>query len=261
MIPALLLEDDAFVKTRNFRDATYIGDPINVINLFNRFEVDEIVLLDIGATVNQREPSFDLIRQLAAECWVPLTYGGGVRSFGQAKQILGSGVEKVVFGTALETAPDAVSSVAEAFGRQAVVAAVDVRRTNSTTEVFVENGRRSVRSSAAEWAQRAVALGAGEILVNSIDRDGTMSGFDLDLIRTVAAAVKTPVVALGGAASRSDLPQPIAVGASAVAAGSLFVFQGAARGVLVNFPERNELEGLFAGMPVRGTIEPSVRPA
>ena len=192
---------------------------------------------------------------------MPLTYGGGITSFDQAKRILGSGVEKVVFGTALDRTPAVVSEVATAFGKQAVVAAVDVRRSRSAWDVFVENGHRRVEGDALEWARRAVALGAGEVLVNSIDRDGTMSGYDLDLVRAVSAAVPTPVIALGGAATRTDLPAPIAAGASAVAAGSLFVFQGPTRGVLVNFPEREELERLFAGTSVRGTIESSARPA
>jgi len=250
VIPTLLLDDEAFVKTMGYREPRYVGDPVNVINLFNRFEVDEIVLLDIGATTRQREPAFDLIGQLAAECWVPLAYGGGITTYGQARRILSLGVEKVVLGTAVDRHPGLLGEIAGTYGRQAVVASVDVRRDGSRFDVFVEHATRRVSRDAAAYAMRAVDLGAGEILLNSIDRDGAMSGYDLELIRAVTAAVSVPVVACGGAGERAHLPIPIlAAGAAAVGAGSLFVFQGRARGVVVNFPQRSELEVLFGMRP------------
>jgi cyclase len=205
-------------------------------------------LLDIRATVEGRRPSFELIDRLASECWVPLAYGGGIRSFEDASAVFRCGVEKVVIGTAAADDPTLVTSVAATFGSQAVVVAVDARaRRRGQYEVFVESGLRSVKADPVSWARRAEELGAGEILLNAIDRDGTMTGYDLDLVATVSAAVRVPVIACGGAGSRADIPGPVLQsGASAVAAGSIFVYQGRERGVLVNFPERSQLERLFA---------------
>jgi cyclase len=246
VIPCLLLDDEAMVKTVRFAAPRYLGDPINVINLFNRFEVDEITLLDIGATERGDPPPFDLIERLAAECWVPLAYGGGIRSLEDVRTVLSSGVEKVVLGTVAADEPELITRAADVFGSQAVVVAIDARRAGSGHEVFVEGGERAVGSDPASYAQRAEGYGAGEMLVTSIDRDGTMDGYDLDLIRTVAEAVAVPVIACGGAGQRAQLPIPIReAGASAVAAGSIFVFRGPERGVLINFPERTQLEALF----------------
>jgi cyclase len=248
VIPCLLLDDDGMVKTVKFTDLDYLGDPVNIVNLFNRFEVDEIALLDIRATVEGRRPSFELIDRLASECWVPLAYGGGIRTAEDASAVFRCGVEKVIIGTAAADDPALVARVAETFGSQAVVVAVDARaRRRGRYEVFVESGTRSVKSDPVRWARRAEELGAGEILLNAIDRDGTMSGYDLELVAQVASAVRVPVIACGGAGSRADIPGPVRTsGASAVAAGSIFVYQGRERGVLVNFPERSQLERLFA---------------
>jgi cyclase len=246
VIPLLLLDDEAFVKTVQFKEPRYVGDPTNVINLFNQFEVDEITLLDIGATVARREPEYDLIRELAAECWVPLAYGGGIRTLAQAGRVLASGAEKVVLGTVVADQPQVIGEIAATFGSQAVVASVDVSPVADDYGVFVESGGRQVALGAEAYATRAIELGSGEILLTSIHRDGTRSGFDLDIIRRVAAAVPVPVVAAGGAGTREHLKGPIEAGASAVAAGSIFVFSSAGGGVLVNFPSRPELERLLA---------------
>ena len=247
VIPCLVLDDEAMVKTVRFEHSAYLGDPINVINLFNRFEVDEIALLDVRATVERRPPPFELIERLAAECWVPLSYGGGIRSLDDVRAILGSGVEKVILGTAAVDQPELIGAAADVFGSQAVIVAVDARVADGAYAAFVESGRRAVGLDPAEHARRAASRGAGEILVTSIDRDGTMEGYDLDLIRRVADAVDVPVIACGGAGDRSDLAVPIRrAGASAVAAGSLFVFRGRERGVLINFPERSQLEAIFS---------------
>jgi imidazole glycerol-phosphate synthase subunit HisF len=246
VIPSLLLDDDTFVKTVRYADPTYVGDPVNVINIFNRFEVDEIVLLDISATPRQRKPSFQLIEELAAECWVPLTYGGGITELEDVRRILGSGVEKVVLNTIVADDPGLVTRVADVFGSQAVVVSVDARRVGpGRHEVFVAGGTRSLGIDPITSARRAEALGAGEILLNSIDRDGTMEGYDTDLVRTVAVQVGIPVIACGGAGERRHLVDPIRAGASAVAAGSIFVYRGPTRGVLVNFPERAQLEAML----------------
>jgi cyclase len=246
VIPVLLLDDEQFVKTTRFAAPVYVGDPVNVINLFNRFEVDEIVLLDVRATVRKTEPSLDLIRELASECWVPLTYGGGITTVDEVGEILSAGVEKVVFGTGLVDRPGVVEAAARKYGSQAVVAAVDVRGQPGSWSVFVESGGRLVGSDPAAFARSAQGLGVGEILVTAVDREGTMSGFDNELVRTVASAVSVPVVAHGGAGKREDLAEPIRNGASAVAAGSIFVFRGVERGVLINYPNRPDLEALMA---------------
>lgn len=247
VIPALLLADEAMVKTTRFANPTYLGDPINVINLFNRFEVDEIALLDIGATVRGRVPAYDLIERLASECWVPLSYGGGIASYEDARTVLSIGVEKVILGAVAYTKPNVISEVAATYGSQAVVVSVDVRRTTAGRgEVFIESGRRPTGMDPPAYARRAEAAGAGEIFLNDIDRDGTMIGYDLTLVQDVVAAVGIPVIACGGAGERADLAGPIKRGgAAAVAAGSIFVFRGRERGVLINFPDRDQLEQLL----------------
>ncbi len=233
------------VKTVKYADPRYVGDPVNVINLFNRFEVDEITLLDIRATVDGREPPYELIEHLASECWVPLAYGGGVRSTDEIRRILSLGVEKVVIGKAAASDPDLVSEAAAIFGSQAIIVSVDVRRRRAGYEVFVESGRRGTGLAPEAYARRAEALGAGELLLNAIDQDGVMAGYDLELIRQITEAVAIPVIACGGAGERGDLALALGAGASAVAAGSLFVYRGRERGVLVNFPERPALEALL----------------
>ncbi len=234
------------VKTIRFEDGAYLGDPVNVINLFNRFEVDEIALLDVRATVRGNAPSFDLIEQLASECWVPLSYGGGIRSLSDVRRVLSSGVEKVVLGTIAADEPSLIGEAASIYGSQAVIVAIDVRRHSSGSKVCVESGSRVVASDPTSYARAAQAAGAGEILLTSVDRDGTMDGYDLDLIRAVTSAVDIPVIACGGAGSRSDIPLPIVeAGAAAVAAGSIFVYQSRERGVLINYPSRPSLEALF----------------
>ncbi len=235
------------VKTVRFEEGAYLGDPINVINLFNRFEVDEITLLDIRATVEGRPPVFELIERMAAECWVPLSYGGGIRSIEDVRRVLTSGVEKIVLGTVAADEPELITEAARIFGAQAVIVAVDARRTGpGEFETFVASGTRPLHISPAAYAREAASRGAGEILVTSIDRDGTMEGYDTELIRLVADAVDVPVIACGGAGDRNDIAIPIDAGASAVAAGSIFVFQGRERGVLINFPERAFLENLLS---------------
>jgi imidazole glycerol-phosphate synthase subunit HisF len=249
VIPCLLIENGAMVKTRRFQKRTYLGDPINVINLFNQFEADEIVLLDISASAAGRAPDVELIESIADECWVPLAYGGGISSLAHIESIIRAGVEKVIIGTAAAEQPRLISSAAQHFGSQAIVASVDAKRCFfGGYETRIRGGRRRLCDDPATYAKRMEDLGAGEILLQSIDRDGEMSGYDLDLIGSVTSVVSIPVIACGGASSRSDLVRPIhEASASAVAAGSLFVFSGLERGVLINFPERAYLERLFRG--------------
>lgn len=248
VIPTLLLLDEQFVKTVGYAEPRYVGDPTNIINLFNQFEVDEIVLLDIGATPQRVEPSYDFIGGLAAECWVPLTYGGGIRTMEHARRVLAAGVEKVILGTIAADDPSVIRQTASVFGSQAVVVSVDAKRASTGYEVVVDHAERVVGTDPAAYARAAEAMGAGEIIVNAVHADGRMSGYDLDLIRLVTSSVRVPVIASCGAGSRAQLVDPVReAGASAVAAGSVFVFRGPQRGVLVNFPSRGELEGMFSG--------------
>ena len=246
VIPQLLVSDESMVKTVRYGDPTYLGDPINVINLFNQFEVDEIALLDIDATREARPPDMRLLEEMAEECWVPLAYGGGIRTIDEVAAILRLGIEKVVLGTVAAEDPAFVSAVSDRFGAQAVVVSVDAVDGSDGYDVAVRNATGKLGTTPAAYARAAQDLGAGEILLNAVPREGTWEGYDLELIRTVAAAVRIPVVASGGAASRADLAKPTQeAGAAAAAAGSLFVFGGKGRGVLVNFPERPVLESLF----------------
>lgn len=246
VIPCLLVEDEVMVKTVRYANPTYLGDPINVINLFNRFEVDEICLLDIGATREGAEPPYELIGQLAAECWVPLAYGGGLRTLDQVTRVLSSGIEKVVLGTIVADDASLVTRAAEVYGSQAIIVSVDAVPAGVGHEVAVTSATRRLGVDPVTYGVRAQELGAGEILLNAVDRDGTMLGYDVELIRSVASAVRVPVIACGGAGERTHLADAIRRGgAAAVAAGSIFVYRGRERGVLINFPERELLEAML----------------
>ena len=244
VIPCLLVQDGGLVKTRRFRDPVYVGDPINAIKIFNDKEVDELVLLDIAASRQKRGPSYGMIEDVASECFMPLAYGGGLRTVEEARRVMKLGVEKVIFNTSAWEKTEVLRDASREFGAQAVVASVDVRKKLlGRYEVCVENGRRGTGIDPVEYVKRMEGLGAGEILLNAIDRDGTMAGYDLQLIRRVTAAVGIPVVAAGGAGSVEHFRQAVAIGgADAVAAGAMFVFHGPHRAVLITYPPRAALE-------------------
>jgi cyclase len=246
VIPCLLLRGYGLVKTRKFKDPVYVGDPVNAVRIFSEKEADELVILDIDASKEGREPNYELIEEIAGECLMPIGYGGGITSLAQVKRLIRSGVEKVVVNsTAALGSMQVISDAAAAFGSQAVVGAIDVRRT-------MLKGYRIVARSATvetslkleEHCRALVAAGAGEIFLNDVDADGTMAGFDLKLVRRVAESVDVPVVACGGAGTIDHLSQAIREGgASAVAAGSMFVFHGKHRAVLINY-NPDELSGM-----------------
>jgi len=250
VIPCLLLQDGGLVKTRRFRDPVYVGDPINAIKIFNDKEVDELVLLDIAATREKRGPSYPLIEDVASECFMPLAYGGGLSSVEEARRVMKLGVEKVIFNTSAWTNGDVLRDASREFGAQAVVASIDVRRKLlGRYEVCVANGSRGTGVDPVAYAKRVEELGAGEILLNAIDRDGTMEGYDLELIRKVTAAVGVPVVAAGGAGSVEHFRQAVSEGgADAVAAGAMFVFHGPHRAVLITYPPRAALEAALGSL-------------
>lgn len=246
VIPALLLREGGLVKTRQFGQHKYIGDPINAIRIFNEKEVDELLLLDIDASRQRREPDYELIENVAAECFMPLGYGGGICSVDQVRRILSSGVEKVVLQTAVLENPRLVSEIAQRFGSQSVVASIDVKRDwLGRYRLWSSAARRVHRQDWLQTIRTLVEAGAGEILLNSVDRDGMQKGYDLRLIGAATEEVDVPVIALGGAAELDDFVRATEAGASAVAAGSLFVLQGPHRAVLISYPNYSELESLF----------------
>ncbi len=242
VIPALLLKGQGLVKTVRFKEPKYLGDPINIVRIFNDKEVDELIFLDITATNENRRPPFEMLAKITSECFMPLGYGGGIRSLEDVKTLLGLGVEKVILNTAAVEIPALVTEAAEYAGSQAVVISMDVKRgLLGRYEVFTRSGTKATGLDPVRHAQEMERRGAGELFVNSIDRDGTMQGYDLDLVRRVAEAVGIPVIACGGAGNLQHLAEAIRAGASAAAAGSMFVFQGPLRGVLISYPSQEEL--------------------
>jgi imidazole glycerol-phosphate synthase subunit HisF len=240
----LLLKNDGLVKTVKFGQPKYVGDPINAVKIFNDKEVDELIFLDITATIEKRKPPFDLISRIASECFMPFCYGGGITSVEEIAKLFKLGVEKVAINTQALTNPSLIERAAELFGSQSVVVSIDVKKNLfGKYRVFSHGGRRSVKIDPVSFAKQMEQTGAGEILLNSIDRDGTGTGYDLELIRSVAEAVRIPVIACGGAGKVEDFSSAVkTAGASAVGAGSLFVFQGPHRAVLITYPTMSELE-------------------
>lgn len=243
VIPCLLLMGGALVKTRRFRSPVYIGDPVNSVRIFNELEVDELAFLDISATREGRTPDFERLSQIANECFMPLSYGGGVASLRTAERLFAMGFEKVVVNSACFPRGRLVTELASRFGAQAVVASVDVRHSVwRGYRVHTVSGSRNTNRCPVEWAREMESRGAGEILLTSIDREGTWEGFDLRLTAAVADAVTVPVIANGGAGTVSHIGDVVQKGhASAVTLGSMVVFQGPGRGILVSFPDRASL--------------------
>lgn len=238
VIPCLLLRGHGLVKTRKFKDPVYVGDPVNAVRIFSEKEVDELVVLDIDASREGREPNYELIAEIAGECFMPVAYGGGIRTLEQVRRVIRSGIEKVVINSAAVASTAVITQAAEVFGSQAVVAAIDVRKPLlGAYRVMTHSATQDAGVKLDEHVQRLVRAGAGELFLNSVDRDGTMAGYDLDLIRVVSRAVGVPVVACGGAGTVDHLRQAVHEGgASAVSAGSMFVFHGKHRAVLINYP-------------------------
>ena len=243
VIPCLLLKNDGLVKTVRFKDPKYLGDPINIVRIFNDKEVDEFIFLDILATTENRRPNFELLKKITSECFMPLGYGGGIREMDDVKTLLSLGIEKVILNTVAVEDPAFVTEVADYAGSQAVVVSMDVKKGFlGKYEVVTHSGKTGTGLDPVRHAQEMEKRGAGELFVNSIDRDGMMQGYDLELIRRVAEAVNVPVVACGGAGNIQHLAEAIQQGgASAAAAGSMFVFQGPLRGVLISYPSQEEL--------------------
>lgn len=241
-IPILLLKDGGLYKTRKFGKETYLGDPVNTIKIFNDKLVDELVFLDIAAARSRAAPNIEMLKEIAGECFMPLAYGGGLNSVEQVRDILAIGFEKVVVNSAAWTDPELVPSLARVFGSSTVVGSIDVKKNWMGCEkVYICGGSEAISMSVVEWAQELERRGVGEIMINSIDKDGEMTGYDLELIKRVSDAVTVPVIAAGGARDKDDLKAAVQdAGASAAAAGAMFVFQGKHRAVLISYPGSKE---------------------
>jgi imidazole glycerol-phosphate synthase subunit HisF len=243
VIPCLTLLDGGLVKTTRFSDPSYVGDPINAMRIFNDKEVDELVVLDIGASAARRGPNFALVEDIVREAFMPVGYGGGIASVDEAARIIEIGIEKILINTAAHERPALISELARRLGSQSVVASIDVRaRRLKGWDVAVRGGHEQTGEDPVATARRMADAGAGEILLTAIDRDGTRRGYDVELIKSVARAVDVPVIALGGAGSIEDFASAVSAGASAVGAGAFFVYHGPHRAVLITYPDRASLE-------------------
>jgi cyclase len=248
IIPCLLIQDSGLVKTTNFKDPKYVGDPINAVKIFNEKEADELMVIDIDATAKKKEPNYKQIKLLAAECRMPLCYGGGIKTVEQAKRIISLGVEKVALSSAAIDNPVLIADIAKAIGVQSVAVVFDVKRRfmSKNYDVWTHNGTINTKLNFLEQAKIAQDNGAGEIVVNSIDNDGLMKGYDMPLIKSLRDTVHTPMTVLGGAGSLSDFKNVISeCGIVGVAAGSFFVFKGAYRAVLISYPTPAQKQELF----------------
>lgn len=248
VMPCLLLKEGSLVKTIGFKDPGYIGDPINAVNIYNEKEVDELIFLDINATPEHQSPPFSLLAKIANECFMPVTYGGGVRNLDDIKKIFSLGIEKVAINSYAFDEPNFIRKAAEKFGSQSIVVSIDVRKKMfGKYEVYSHGGRKATGLDPVTCAKEMTNLGAGEILLTAIDRDGTLEGYDLDLIKRVTDTVNIPVVANGGAGKMEDFQKAVfQAGASACAAGAMVVYYGRNRAVLINYPERQELERIMS---------------
>lgn len=247
IIPCLLLKNNGLVKTVKFRESTYIGDPINTIKIFNEKEVDEIIFLDIDATKTKKEPPYELIRNISSECFMPFSYGGGIHSVQQIEKIINSGAEKIVINSNAFLEKNFVKQAVDQFGSSTIVVSIDVKKELFRgNTVYIKGGTQSTGKNPVDYAREIEDEGAGEILINSIDRDGIMEGYDIELIKSITQSVKIPVIACGGAGKLDDFRSAVKDGgASAAAAGSFFVFQGKRRAVLITYPSYSEISNLF----------------
>jgi cyclase len=246
VIPCLLLQNGGLVKTTRFADAVYVGDPINAIRIFNEKEVDELIVLDIGASRERREPDYRLIGEFASECFMPLCVGGGITTLEQAHRLFSIGIEKVSIQTSALRDLSIVRELAAHHGSQSVVVSIDIKKNVfGRYKLFAAASGKTLDRNWLDFLKQAIDAGAGEVLINAVDRDGTMSGMDLPLIKAVAGACNVPVIAAGGAGSLSDLKAAVDAGASAVAAGAFFVFHGPHRAVLITYPKYRDLVELL----------------
>jgi len=246
LIPCLLLRNGGLVKTQKFANPKYVGDPINAIRIFNEKEVDELMVLDITASKERREPNYALIERFAGECFMPLAYGGGIRTIEQARRLFALGVEKVCLQTAALENLSLITHLSEEFGNQSVLISIDVKKNwLGIPQIYAAVTGKTHSQNWCNYLVQAVKAGAGEVVLNAVGCDGMMHGMDLELIREAAKAISVPLIAVGGVGSLADIEAAVDAGASAVAAGAFFVFHGPHRAVLITYPRHEELKKLF----------------
>lgn len=242
IIPTLTLDNEKLVKTVQFKKPNYIGDPINAVKIFNEKEVDEVVLLDITATKQNREPNYRKIEEIASEAFMPFAYGGGVKNLQQIEKLFKLGIEKVVLNSILDKNINLITEAAKIFGTQSIVASVDVNKNIFGKQAaYTTSGSQKIKTPLLEYIKQLEEKGAGELFINSIDRDGTYTGYDTATLSLISSQVTIPIVACGGSRNTNDILLAIQAGASAVAAGSMFVYQGAQKGILINYPSQEKL--------------------
>ncbi len=248
VIPVLLLRGEGLVKTKQFKDPRYVGDPINAVRIFNEKEVDELIFLDINASKEGRPPNYEMVERIASECFMPLAYGGGVKSLDHANRLFSIGVEKVIINTAALDDSKSLTTIAQRYGSQAVVGAIDFRKPLlGSAKIYDHRSGRDIPVAPSKHAKELEERGAGEIFLNAVERDGMRTGYLLDVIKEVSAAVGLPLIACGGADTISDIRAAIMTGeASAAAAGAMFVFHGKHQAVLITYPKRTEIEDAFS---------------
>lgn len=247
IIPSLLIQENGLVKTVNFKNPKYVGDPINAVRIFNDKGVDELAFFDIDATVLNKEPNYHLIEKIASQSMMPLCYGGGVKTVEQAKRIFSLGIEKIALSSAIIESPKLITEISEQVGAQSVIVVLDIRKKLfGGYEIYSHNGKKSTGINPIKFVEEVQALGGGEVIINSIDNDGVMMGYDLDLIAKVREKITIPMTVLGGAGSLDDIEKVIDNhGVIGVAAGSLFVFKGPYKAVLINYPTQMEKNKIF----------------
>lgn len=248
VIPVLLLQNKGLVKSIRFKNHRYIGDPINAVKIFNDLKADELVFLDINATKEKRSVSLDFVKKVGQEANMPFSVGGGIKKINEIREILSLGAEKVVINSHAGVNPEFIKHSSEFFGSSTLTVCLDVKETWLGKEcIWVSNGQKNLRYNVVEYAQLMEEMGAGELIIQSINRDGTMLGYDIGLIKRISEAVRIPVVALGGAGVFSHLKEAREIGmASAMAAGSMFVYHGPRKGILINYPSSEDLIGLLS---------------
>jgi len=243
VIPCLLVQDGGLVKTTKFKSPKYVGDPINVVKIFNEKEADELIVLDIDASVDSVAPDYKMIENLAKECRMPLCYGGGIKNLEHAEKIVALGVEKVALSSVIFDNPNLISDISEKIGRQSVVVVLDIKKRmfSNNYDVWILNGKKNTEKNVIDVIQEIQSLGVGEIILNFIDFDGTMKGYPIDAIKHLKSYITTPLSIMGGAKSLKDMGNAVSkCGLIGVVAGSLFVFKGKYRAVLINYPERRQ---------------------
>lgn len=250
VIPCLLLHKGGLYKTVKFKNPTYIGDPINAIKIFNEKEVDELMFLDIDASVENKEPNYKMIEDIASECFMPLCYGGGVKTIEQMKKIYALGVEKISISSQAVFNPNLIKEAASIFGNQSVIVTVDIKKDFwGKQKVFIYNGKKNTKLNPIDFVKKVESLGAGEIVINSIDNDGVMRGYDTKLLKEIKSNIKVPIIALGGAGNLNHIKEVFEnSNVDAVACGSMFVYQGLLKGVLISYPPYQKIQELLGNL-------------